>query len=324
MPNYWCQQPHICTGAGIAPGTGALCDPNDAFCPRGASCVLAGRCAVSGARCLNLGQPCPGAVAGDVCGAAPTVCKIPIDSCSPGDYEQPRVPIGELPAAAAALSQGLAAVKPAGGTPIAPAFDGAVLHLRKQVAANAGHRAALVLATDGGPNGCQGNDEAGIASRLDAARTGAPSLPTYVIGVLDAANVAGIQTITRFATAGGTGMPFILNAGADLGQKFQDALDQIRAKALPCEYTIPAPTKGAIDYGRVNVRYSGPSGQDDLFYVASADRCDPVKGGWYYDVQPAAGTPSTVHVCPATCQRFEREAGGTVQLRFGCRTRVIE
>jgi hypothetical protein len=321
-PGFLCARPFVCNDPAVPLAMARPCDPNDAFCPRGVKCVEAGRCAGSGARCLALGQACPGGAG--ICGMADTVCKMPIDSCTPADYQQPRVAIGELPGAESAVVQGLAAVMPAGGTPIAPAFDGAAAHLRGYLQAHAGHAAALVLATDGGPNGCTGNDVPGVAMRLAAAHTGAPPLPTYVIGVVSAGNAAAAATFQTFATAGGTGAPFLLNAAGDLGQKFQAALDEIRAKALPCELAIPRPSKGAIDFGRVNVRYTGPAGPDDLFYVTSADRCDPVKGGWYYDVLPSAGTPTRIRVCEATCRRFQMEPGGKIELRFGCRTRVIE
>jgi hypothetical protein len=47
-----------------------------------------------------------------------------------------------------------------------------------------------------------------------------------------------------------------------------------------------------------------------------------MRGGWYYDTDPAQGMPTTVHVCPATCARFKAEMGGAVELRFGCKTRI--
>ena len=80
--------------------------------------------------------------------------------------------------------------------------------------------------------------------------------------------------------------------------------------------------KKLIDPGKVNVRFSGLAGPEDLIYVASADACDPVTGGWYYDVDPAQAAPSTVRVCEATCRRFAIEGGGMVELRFGCRSRI--
>src|SRR5207237_1246234 len=161
-------------------------------------------------RCLNLGQACPNG--GGQCAAGGPVCKFPIDSCVPADYQRPRVAIATLPAGLQTVVDGLAAVKPAGNTPLAPAFDGALAHARQYLATQPGHRGAMVIATDGAPSGCEDDSIATVASHLAAARTGMPALPTYVIGVLDAADTTGMQTMQTLATAGGTSMPFLLNA----------------------------------------------------------------------------------------------------------------
>jgi hypothetical protein len=321
---YWCARPFLCAGPGVTLATARTCDPNDAYCPEpGTRCTLSGRCSQSGARCVNFGQPCPGGVAADVCGQASTVCKMQIDSCTPGDYARPRVPIGTLPAAVAEMTQGLAAVGPGGNTPIAPALEGAARYLREHLAANPGHRGALVLASDIAPSGCQGASVDGVAAAIEAARTASPSISTYVIGAVSPGDAIRGAAAGRLAQAGGTTTPFILNdVAADLGNNFLEALKAIRGSALACEFRIPTPTGGSIDHGKVNVRYLSAAGGEDLLYVGSAAGCDAMKGGWYYDVNPAMGTPSTVRVCPATCGRFKADVGGSVELRFGCRTRV--
>lgn len=81
---------------------------------------------------------------------------------------------------------------------------------------------------------------------------------------------------------------------------------------------------GQLDYGKVNVRINGSAGAEDLVYVGRADRCDPTRGGWFYDVNPAAGTPTRVLVCEATCKRLRELRDVKVELRFGCKSRVIE
>ena len=73
---------------------------------------------------------------------------------------------------------------------------------------------------------------------------------------------------------------------------------------------------------RINVRLGGSAGTRDLLYVASADRCDPAGGGWYYDVSPAAGTPTRILTCEATCKAIQQDRNPSVELRVGCQTRV--
>jgi hypothetical protein len=131
--------------------------------------------------------------------------------------------------------------------------------------------------------------------------------------------------LQSFATAGGTDAPFVINASPDLTQRFQEALDKIRGSVIPCELTIPPGSgRGPIDFGKVNVRYEGPGGIEDLPYVAAASRCDPMRGGWYYDVDPGTGTPGRVLVCPASCARFKADPSANVNLVFGCATQVIQ
>jgi hypothetical protein len=321
---YWCTRPFVCNGAGVALDTARTCDPNDAYCPEaGTRCAVVGRCSRSGSRCANLGQACPGGAAGDLCVEAPTVCKMQIDSCAATDYARPRVAIGALPAFVGDVTQGMADVKPGGNTPITPAVEGAARYLREHLDAHPGRRGALVLATDVAPSGCQGDTIDGVAAAIQAARMATPAVSTYVIGAVSPGDMVRTAAAGRLAQAGGTTTAFILNdAAPDLGNRFLDALSAIRGNALACEFSIPTPRNGALDYGKVNVRFTSPAGMTDLVYVGSAAGCDPTKGGWYYNVDPAMGTPTTIQVCPASCARFKAEAGGSVQLRFGCKTRI--
>jgi hypothetical protein len=327
--NKLCTQLHLCTGPGVDLTTTRSCDPNDAYCPEpGTTCLPAGACSKSGARCVNLGGACPGTAGpDDVCAKTGTVCKVPIFSCVTGDYANPLVPVAALPAAAAMLEQGLAAVNPSGDTPILAAYEGALQHLTAYLAAHPDHRGALVLATDGGPSGCPGADVEVIAARMAAAQKGTPAIPTYAIGVLDPGDASLGPTFATFATAGGTGAPFAVSTSADFGDKFLGALNEIRGKALPCEFDIPPPPTGAIDYGKVNVRVNAgttvQAAPIDLRYVQSAAGCDAKTGGWYYDVDPnGGGQPKRVRLCDATCGPLKADAAAQVELRFGCRTRI--
>ena len=202
-----------------------------------------------------------------------------------------------------------------------PAVEGSLRHLTMRLQGQPGGRAALVLATDGLPEGCGTQSVPAIVMNLAAAR--AASIPTYVIGVFTAAMLPTSQPVlAELATAGGTGQPFVLEPNQGLTQAFTEALNQIRGAALACEFQIPRPPSGTQDFGKVNVRFTGAAGSQDILYVGAADRCDPTRGGWYYDVNPGAGTPDRIIVCPATCRRFQAEAAGQVEIGIGCTTRV--
>jgi hypothetical protein len=74
----------------------------------------------------------------------------------------------------------------------------------------------------------------------------------------------------------------------------------------------------------VNVRVNTAAGPEDLAYLGSVDRCDPMRGGWYYDVNPAAGPRTRVLMCPATCNRLKAGTDQSVELRIDCRSRTID
>ena len=209
------------------------------------------------------------------------------------------------------------------GTPTGAAVTGALDHLRAHNLAHPERRAILVLVTDGEPTACTPLFIDEIALPVAAARAASPAITTFVIGVFTPAELTRARsTVDRLAAAGGT-MPFVLDANADLPRRLGESLQQVRNVAVPCEFVIPPPRKDALDYGKVNVRFGKSAGQEDVPYVASADRCDPARGGWYYDVDPATGaTPTRVVVCPSTCQAFKADPNAKVDLVFGCKTVV--
>ena len=322
-----CEQKAVCSEPANVATTEPACNQVQA-CPLGstAPCTVYGLCARTGLRCTAMGQPCAGGVAGDMCAPRPRLCTDDgVASCQAASYENAVVPIAELPGNAAMLESTLNTTIPQGGTPTTPALRGALNLLATHATANPARKPVLVLATDGLPTGClgQGNTPLQAAMALSQGRMNMPAVNTYVIGVFSRSQlIRAMPTLEQLATAGGTNDPFVLTTGSDLSQRFLQAINQIRGTALGCEFIIPPPSRGSIDFDKVNVRYNGPAGMEDLRYVASADRCDPARGGWYYDVDPAMGRPTRVHLCPATCSKVKDTAGVTVQLRFGCKTRV--
>jgi hypothetical protein len=319
-----CRIRKVCAGPSftLPPQT---CDATDApACPAGTNCVPAGRCAVTGGDCVQAGSPCPTGEPGDMCLTRGLICSnIGSGSCVQGDYEKPAVAIAALPGGEAALTHAITVKEPIGFTPTTQAVTGALGHLRAHLAANPGHKGVLVILTDGLPLGCTQNTYLTVTSAIMAARMATPSIVTYPIGVFGANQLGGQTTLDQWGLAGGTGPATVISPTADFAEKLLTALNGIRGAALPCEFTIPPPQSGTIDYGKVNVRFTGSTGPADVLYVGQASRCDPAMGGWYYDVDPAMGTPSRVLVCPATCDRFKGDPAARVDLVFGCATKII-
>ena len=184
--------------------------------------------------------------------------------------------------------------------------------------AHADHKVVAVLATDGQPTQCEPLDAGGIAS---IAASGNPLISTFVIGVVAPNDSQAIDVLNEVAAAGGTQTAFLVDPQTqDVGTAFLDALNEIRGSALACEYKVPQPEGGqTIDYAQVNVDHTPQGGSSGtVFYVGSEANCDPEQGGWYYDVDPAGGTPTKILVCPSTCDVFK--TGGEVNIRVGCAT----
>jgi hypothetical protein len=291
----------------------------------GTTCQPLGSCSLSGTACTNAGQPC--GMAGDVCEVTPKSCIIGIAAtCDEARYQIPAVAIQPLPMGQAGLMRSLGRKTPSGGTPLGPAVRGVLAHLRARLMADPARKVALILATDGLPGGCQRTDIPTVAADLTAAFMGPPSIPTYVIGVFSPAELAGARPqLDQLAVGGGTKQAFVLSATDDLNMRLLQSLDEIRGAAgLACEYRIPAPQAGKLDFAKVNVRYIRTAGPENIPYVERMDRCDPMRGGWYYDVHPSMGTPTRVIVCPTTCNQFKTDPAGGVELAFGCATQGID
>jgi hypothetical protein len=324
-----CEIKGICGTPAQATTAKAVCNSvTEMVCPATLEpCTPFGFCSRSGLRCANVGMACPGGMAGDQCAARPRICPTDtVATCNVASYVPPVVPIADLPGVEPAMARSLAALSPQKGTPTTPAVRGALDHLRARATAMPNRRPILVLATDGRPETCVGNTVEAVTMALAAAATGTPAIPTYVIGVFMASELAAVRPVLDgWATAGATGMPFVLETGNDLTQRFIDAINQVRGSALACEFAIPRPTGNQmLDFGKVNVRARTPAGDEDLPYVETAARCDPTRGGWYYDVVPAMGTPTRVRLCPTSCNKVKMTTNASIELRFGCKTVVID
>ncbi len=237
-------------------------------------------------------------------------------------YSTPLVPLTAL-AGPAPLLAAIDATQPSGGTPTLPALNGAISYAQQVATANPNDRTVIVLVTDGDPGfgingkfaaGCQDNDIPHVASAAQAALSGTPSIPTYVIGV-----GSDFTNLNAIASAGGTTKAIIVPVSnpTQTAPAFQTALNTIRAASLPCQLTIPPPPDGhQINPDTVNViLVNGSSQQTVLQY--SAD-CSNVSG-WHYD---DAATPKNVVLCPTACTQAQGDPSGGVMIAFGCLTDV--
>jgi hypothetical protein len=145
---------------------------------------------------------------------------------------------------------------------------------------------------------------------------GTPKVLTFVIGV-----GSSLGNLNQIAQSGGTNQAFIVDTSANITQQFIDALNAIRGAALACEYLIPQPEAGVVDYQKVNVEYTpgGGGAPEPLLYYPDAGSCPASGDGWYYDIPPTAGTPTKILLCPGTCTKVKADKDGKIDVKFGCK-----
>lgn len=242
------------------------------------------------------------------------------EQCNVLLYGQPDVPMQVLPGVQPAFSSAVNEQRMFGGTPLVQVMQGMLTYLTAWAKDHPARKPVIVLATDGIPDDtCSASDIDPVNSLDNAvaiAKTafeGKPSIPVFVIGV-----GAELTALNGIAKAGGTDAAAVLATGDNVTQKFLAALDDIRHNALACDYVIPPPKTGDIDFGAVNVAFrDGSAAQQTFFYVKSADSCAlSADDGWYYD---DAAKPTHVVLCPQTCERVNAANTPKLSINFGCK-----
>jgi hypothetical protein len=217
------------------------------------------------------------------------------DDCTAASYNAPDVAILPLPANAAAIKQSLTDAVTTGTTPMRPALEGTVTAMLNQLGQFPLHQGILVLVTDGDPVGCTANTITDVTAVATTALGGTPSIRTFVVG-MEGANFTNLDKV---AAGGGTTQSFNVGSGSSATQELVKALQQIRTESLACEYVLPVPELGTLDFESVEVRFfeGGEAGGTKTFTkVASADDCTPTS--FYYD-DPVA--PTKIILCADAC-----------------------
>lgn len=238
------------------------------------------------------------------------------DQCAYSTYAQPAVGIAPLPDNVIPIQQKLASTDVTGSTPMSGGLGGSIEAMRSFLSENPSYEPVVILVTDGDPAGC-----GSLSDVIDIANKGAnptgneARVRTFVVG-MQGATFSNLDKIA--VGGGGFSTAFNVGAGTAAQQGLVDALEAVRTGAIGCEYILPTPSQGALDYESVEVRYT-PGGNDPvqtMRKVASKGDCGQQTGGYYYD-DPA--NPTRVVLCPASCG-IVRDAPeeAKVELFFGC------
>lgn len=302
----------------------------DEDCPAsGDTCVELGGCGDQS--CISVGSTCDNGV--ECSAVTQSVCSSQT-VCSLSDYTTPEVPIGTLPGAAQDLRDALEAYSPAqspfGLTPTGPALEGAISYARSWAEEHPTRKAIVVLATDGAPTGgCTPSRRAEIAALASVGARATVPVQTYTIGVFapedpdnpSADSSEGPDNIRAIADSG-DGQAFVISDQDDIAAQFVEALNSVRGHGLSCEFQIPESETGkALDYGKVNVRFTPRAGEnaETIPYVDDSSDCGD-EGGWYYYTDPSGDGPRSIKACETTCDRLTSSVTGNVAIAVGCET----
>lgn len=238
-------------------------------------------------------------------------------------YSEPSVALTS--ASDAAFTQAIDTTKPSGGTPTLPALQGAIAYAKKVASERPGDKTAVVLVSDGEPGfwdasknafvpGCENNDVAHAALAAKAAFEGAPSIPTYVIGV-----GAKLEALNAIASSGGTSAAVMVDTSDPTRTKsdIAGALAAIRKSEVSCDFSIPpAPAGQELDPYAVNVVLQQLDGKEKVLGYSKA--CE-TSDGWKYD---DIANPKRILLCSSACGDARAAAAGKVSIAFGCKTHV--
>jgi hypothetical protein len=236
--------------------------------------------------------------------------------CNVADYQMLAVDLALQPQVAGPITQALDAKQMAGGTPTVPILEGLVAYLRAHQ--NPGRKPIIVLATDGVPDDACISPVAGeTPNSLDnaiaiaqAAFTGTPSIPTFVIGV-----GSDLTALNGIAQAGGTGTATLVDTAGNAQAQFLAALDDARKSAIPCDFAIPAGSQ--VDPTETNVEYApAAAAPQEFVFVGDSSGCSKAPmNGWYFD---DPNTPTKVILCGAACDMVKADDRGQINVVFGC------
>jgi von Willebrand factor type A domain len=243
--------------------------------------------------------------------------------CSDAAYTLPSVPRTLLPSNVFSQAITGLALTPGGNwrtsTPTSAAFGGIAASLASGAQLDPGALSAIVLVTDGVPQGCSSNDN-DLQLLVDAVRNS--GVLTFVVGVGNPAAAGpadNLANLNLIAEAGGTSQAFIIETGnaAQTEADFKAVVDSIRGVALPCAIEIPLPPAGAqFIPERINVSYlvGGRS------VALSHDPECRSPGSWRYD-DPSA--PDSIVLCDDTCGTARQEVSARISIEFGCERRNV-
>ncbi|WP_394844403.1 hypothetical protein LZC95_46040 [Pendulispora brunnea] len=225
--------------------------------------------------------------------------------CISPRYATPAIGLTALPNTA--LGTSVEGQSPAGGSPMRSALEGAVSAAKDLAAKLPGAKPVVVLVTDGGPNACESTN-ANVQQVIASAYQGAPSIPTVVVAV-----GPELPSLNQFASAGGTERAIVVSPSdpAKASRELVTKLNQLRPSTAPCSMTIPALPSGRTLAGATVTFTSGSGASTTVPYAPACSGGN----GWHYN---DADAPTSVVLCPNTCNVLQQNPEARISVTFNC------
>jgi len=273
------------------------------------------------------------------------------DDCDVDTYQEPTVGMTELPSPA--FGEALAAYEDEvgeplaggdwrGGTPTFAALSGTARSLDELREAEPDAAFAVVLVTDGLPQGCSEELDEAVERAEELAAEG---LRTYVIGIQNptlppselpqdwsdwgSCDDGGgetpcpspdtLQALNQIADAGGTGTAFLIDTNDPTATEtaFSSAIDAIRQSSFSCSLPIPPnPMGGSFEPDFIDVTVKRGGTTMGLKFDESCNAAD----SWHF---VADSSPLELELCPNTCEDIVAEGDAELLIDFLCEERPI-
>lgn len=246
-----------------------------------------------------------------------------LDRCEAESYEEADVSFTALPSSA--FSDALTAIREdgwMGSTPTSYVLEGLRTFItdQKAVLTDASATFAIVLVTDGYPQGC---DDVDISTVVNVAEDIMVSgIKTYVIGVNNPPIEDAPDTLDNLhliAKAGGTEEAFIIATGdpTQTTSDFRAAVDAIRGSTFSCDLDIPpAPEGSTFDRANVRVKLTG----NDAAILLEYDAACAKENAWRYD---NVDNPRQISLCKSTCETAESWPEAALDVEFTCESVIF-
>jgi hypothetical protein len=203
-------------------------------------------------------------------------------------------------------------------SPLYIALQGAFEWAKKHIDLNKGKvRPAVVVITDGIPEGCNEPVEKAKYDMLIGGALSALKVRTFVVAIKG--GDLNLAKLNEIAAAGGTKAAYSVES-VNINKELLAALDQIQFNPVACEFDIPMTTK-PVEADHTNICYS--SGGSSATALGTAGKMDAAACGqgasWYLD-DPSA--PKKVVLCPLACAKVQADPKASIRLVFGCKTQI--